>query len=60
MQPDTCVKHVPCIGESFHFEDEPVWLNGWVFVLELRECGLEPHSSYVIFHGANTLFLKVF
>ena len=34
MQPDTCVKHVPCIGENFHFEDEPVWPNGWVFVLE--------------------------
>lgn len=34
MQPDTCVKHVPCIGANFYSEDERVWLNGWVFVLE--------------------------
>ena len=34
MQPETSVKHVPCIGVNFNFEDEPVWLNCWVFVLE--------------------------
>ena len=38
--------HYRCFTILVLIDIKPVWLNGWVFVYELSDCGFESHCSH--------------